>query len=104
MTAHPDRPTTVFETPTGRIVHGDATDWLKTLADESVDLVVADPPYNIDKAAWDSFGSAEAYVSWCQSWLSEAARVLTRTGTAYIFGFSEILADLRRPASQYFSG
>ncbi len=83
---------------------GDAIEWLASLPDESVDLVFADPPYNIKKAEWDTFESQTVYVEWSIKWISEAARILKPTGSLYICGFSEILADLRLPASKYFKG
>jgi site-specific DNA-methyltransferase (adenine-specific) len=36
-------------------------------------------------------------------WITEAARVLTKTGTLYICDFSEILADLKHPAMKHFA-
>jgi site-specific DNA-methyltransferase (adenine-specific) len=68
----------------------------------TIDLIIADPPYNIKKADWDKFESQEAYIQWSLQWLKEAARVLSKTGTLYICGFSEILADLKHPSMQYF--
>jgi site-specific DNA-methyltransferase (adenine-specific) len=70
----------------------------------SVDLVFADPPYNIKKAEWDTFESQQEYVSWSVRWIEQAARGLKPEGTLYICGFSEILADLRLPASRFFKG
>ena len=43
-------------------------------------------------------------IQWSLEWISEAARVLKRNGTLYVCGFSEVLADLKHPASKYFSG
>lgn len=83
---------------------GDAIDWLKSLDDESIDLVFADPPYNIKKAEWDVFESQSAYVDWSMEWIREASRVLKPTGSLYICGFSEILADLKLPSLKYFKG
>lgn len=77
--------------------------WLKSLRDESVDMVFADPPYNIKKADWDKFDSQEAYIEWSLQWISEVSRILKPTGSLYICGFSEILADLKHPAMRYFS-
>ena len=37
-------------------------------------------------------------------WIAQAARILKPTGSLYICGFSEILADLKHPAMKYFSG
>ena len=99
-----DRPTRMYGHPNGSLWIGDAAQWLATVADESVDLVVADPPYNIKKAEWDTFESQQAYVAWSVGWIEEAARVLKPTGTLYVCGFSEILADLRLPAARFFKG
>lgn len=88
----------------GEIFIGDSISWLQSLETESVDLVFADPPYNIKKAEWDTFDSQEQYVEWSLKWISEAARVLKKNGTLYVCGFSEILADLKLPALRYFKG
>ncbi|MFZ1768768.1 MAG: site-specific DNA-methyltransferase [Caldilinea sp.] len=100
-TKHPEQ---YYSHPNGELWLGDATVWLRTLESESADLVFADPPYNIKKAEWDTFESQEEYVAWSLQWIQEAARVLKPTGSLYICGFSEILADLKLPASRYFSG
>jgi len=88
----------------GTLFCGDSLIWLSTLPDESADLIIADPPYNLKKAEWDTFQSQEAYIHWSLQRIVEAARILKPTGSLYIMGFSEILADLKHPASQYFSG
>lgn len=69
---------------------------LKALADDSVDIIICDPPYNIRK----DFGKNKddltlgEYVNWCDQWLDQCERVLKRTGTLYVYGFAEILAHL----------
>jgi len=88
----------------GTLFQGDSLEWLKSLKSESVDLIFADPPYNIRKAEWDKFESREAYMDWSIRWISEAARILSASGTLYICGFTEILADIKHPAMKYFSG
>lgn len=88
----------------GEIWLGDSIEWLRSLGTASVDLVFADPPYNIKKAEWDTFESQQEYVSWSVRWIEQAARVLKPEGTLYVCGFSEILADLRLPASRFFKG
>lgn len=90
--------------PNGELYQGNSIDWLRSLPDESVDLVFADPPYNIKKAEWDTFESQEAYIQWSLQWIQEASRVLKKHGSLYICGFSEILADLKHPSSRYFEG
>lgn len=89
--------------PNGVIYQGDSFTWLRSLQSESVDMVFADPPYNIGKATWDNFESQQHYVEWSMEWIEEAARVLREDGTLYICGFSEVLADLRLPTSRFFS-
>ncbi len=87
----------------GCLYQGNSLEWLASLQSASVDLVFADPPYNIKKAEWDNFESQEQYIAWSLRWIEEAARVLKPTGSLYICGFSEILADLKHPASKYFN-
>lgn len=93
-----------FATDLGKLYHEDALILLKTLPEESVDLIFADPPYNIKKAEWDSFSSQKEYVAWSMEWIKEARRVLKPTGSLFICGFSEILADLKWAASPLFKG
>jgi len=94
----------VYSRENGLLFQGDCAYWLTFLKDESVDLIFADPPYNIKKAEWDVFESQEQYIQWSMTWIQEAARVLKPTGTLYICGFSEILADLKHPAMKFFKG
>ncbi len=91
-----------YKHPNGELFQGDTIEWLRTLDTESVDLVFADPPYNINKANWDNFESQEDYILWSIKWIKEASRVLKPQGTLFICGFSEILADLKHPASRFF--
>lgn len=97
-----DTPSLFYQHPNGQIWNGNSIEWMKTLDDESVDLVFADPPYNIKKADWDTFESQEEYIKFSIQWIEQAARVLKPTGTLFICGFSEILADLKHPATKYF--
>lgn len=97
-------PMRFYSHPHGELWVGDSIEWLKTLKTETIDLIFADPPYNIKKAEWDNFESQEAYIAWSIQWISEAARVLKPHGTLYVCGFSEILADLKHPAMKYFKG
>lgn len=93
-----------FETTKGKLYNLDVLDFLKTLPNESVDLIFADPPYNIKKAEWDTFSNQKEYVEWSMNWIRQAHRVLKKTGSLYICGFSEILADLKWAAAPIFKG
>jgi site-specific DNA-methyltransferase (adenine-specific) len=58
---------------------------MKTLPDNCVDLIIADPPYNIKKAEWDKWKSQEDYLSWMMEWIGECERVLKDNGSFYWF-------------------
>ena len=69
------------------IYHGDALKVLPILPDESVDLIFADPPYNIGKRFAnfvDKWPSDEAYIQWCHKWLDLCVQKLKPTGTLYV--------------------
>ena len=91
-----------YAEPNGVLYAGDCVSIMRSMRPASVDLIFADPPYSIGKAAWDNFKSPDAYLEFSMNWIAEASRVLKSTGTLYICGFSEILADLHRPAMDYF--
>lgn len=97
-------PNPTFVKNNGMLFTMDSFEWLKTIRDNTIDLVFADPPYNIKKAEWDKFESQEAYIEWSIVWIKEVSRILKPTGTLYICGFSEVLADLKHPAMKYFKG
>jgi len=92
-----------YNHPNGRLFNGDSIDWLAEIAPGSADLIFADPPYNVKKADWDNFESQEKYIEWSMKWISLAARALKPTGSLYVCGYSEILADIKHPSSKYFS-
>jgi site-specific DNA-methyltransferase (adenine-specific) len=96
-------PTRAFAGRGGELWHGDGLALLAKLADASVDLVIADPPYAIAKEEWDEFPSLDAYLAWCDGWLCEVARVLAPHGSAYVCGFSEILADVKARSARRFA-
>lgn len=92
----------VYISANGVLYCGDALLWLKTIPDESIDLVIADPPYNIGKADWDYFRGTQHYIDWCMDWITQVHRILKPTGTFYICGFSEIIAELVAPCRSLF--
>lgn len=72
---------------TGRLICGDAVAVMKTLPSNTVDLIVADPPYNLGK----DYGNNMDRIAWHEyedftvQWLTEAVRVLKPTGSIYVF-------------------
>ncbi|MGZ8363141.1 MAG: DNA methyltransferase [Caulobacteraceae bacterium] len=84
------------------IIEGDCLAVLKTLPDKSVDLVFADPPYNLQLGGdllrpdnskvdavdddWDRFESFAAYDAFTREWLAECRRVLKDDGSLWVIG------------------
>ncbi len=66
---------------------GDAIEELKKLPDKSVQLVVTDPPYNLNKDYGNNNDKLKfnEYLDFSRKWLSEAKRVLKDNGTIYVF-------------------
>lgn len=91
-----------YDHPRGKLFQGDCVDWLRSLEGGSADLILADPPYNLGKADWDTFETQEKYIEWSLRWMREAERVLKPEGSMYVCGFSEVLADLKHPACRFF--
>ena len=61
----------------------DAVQFLKKLPDSSVQLVLIDPPYNLDLDYWDTYPN---YLEWAKEWIDEIYRVMTDNGNCVIFG------------------
>ena len=61
----------------------DCIDTLKKIPTGTIQLIVCDPPYNIQLAGWDNHSN---YLEWARTWLSEAERVLSPTGSIALFG------------------
>jgi len=76
-----------FQNKLHRIINGDAVEELKNLPTASVNLVFADPPYNIGKkygSFLDSWENDEEYVNWCKQWIDECIRILKPNGSFYL--------------------
>lgn len=90
------------------IINGECVSEMKNMPDSCVDLIIADPPYNLSKGGawkwdnsvelkgmggnwnkvmqeWDDY-SLEAYMAFTKEWLTEARRILKLTGSIWIFG------------------
>lgn len=84
------------------IIQGETVDILSQLPDNSVDLVFADPPYNLQLGEgltrpdqsevdgvtdhWDKFDSFDAYDLFTHQWMTECRRVLKDTGSIWVIG------------------
>ncbi len=75
-----------FETELGRLYQCDCLDLLQAMESDSVDLVFADPPFNLNKlypSKIDDDLKTEQYLSWCENWAYECARVLRPGGSFF---------------------
>lgn len=88
--------------PLNTILPGDCLENLRSLPDNSVDLVFADPPYNLQLQGdlhrpnhskvdavdneWDQFESLKIYDEFCREWLGECRRVLKDDGAIWVIG------------------
>lgn len=70
-----------------QVIQGNCIDVLKSISDCSIDLVVADPPYNVGKDYGNGSDKQQFdnYISFTKQWLKECHRVLKTDGTIYIF-------------------
>lgn len=77
-----------------KIIHGDALEALKTLPDNSVDLIFADPPYNIGKnfnGHIEKWKTEEAYLEWCYEWLDLCIQKLKPNGSFYVMTATQFM-------------
>ncbi len=75
------------------IIHGDCLQELKSFDNNSIDLIIADPPYNVGKDYGNNSDKQnfEEYIDFTKQWLTECHRILKNDGTIYIFiGFRYI--------------
>ena len=76
--------------------HGNCLELMKGVNDESIDLIIADPPYfKVIGEKWDyMWRTEEDYIEWSKCWIAEASRVLRKGGTFYLFGYFRMLSRL----------
>ncbi len=79
------------------IYNRDCLKGLKEIDDQSVHLAFADPPFNIgyDYDEYDDRRQSQDYLQWCEEWLSEIHRVLTKNGTFWLAIGDEYAAELK---------
>lgn len=85
-----------------KVIRGDCMEVMREIPDSSVDLIFADPPYNLQLRnelirpnmtkvdavddEWDKFGSFDEYDKFSEQWLKECRRILKKTGTFWVIG------------------
>ena len=92
----------IKDLPIDSIISGDCIDAMNSLPEKSVDVIFADPPYNMQLGGdlhrpdnskvdavtddWDQFSSMTAYREFTSAWLKAAKRVLKDKGTIWVIG------------------
>ena len=100
--SRPRTQTRKTELPLDTIIEGDCIAEMARLPDKSVDVIFADPPYNLQLGGdlfrpeggkvdacddeWDKFDSLTAYDDFTREWLAEARRILKDDGTIWVIG------------------
>lgn len=95
-------PATPIALPLDQILRGDCIASMRELPDASVDMIFADPPYNLQLGgnlsrpdgshvdavtdAWDHFDSFASYDAFTRRWLAEARRILKPNGSLWVIG------------------
>ena len=87
---------------TNKIFNGDSIEIMREMPDNSVDLIFADPPYNLQlndniyrpdysdvdsvREDWDKFENYKSYDAFTSNWLKECKRLLKPSGTIWVIG------------------
>lgn len=74
--------------------------FLKKINDESIELAIIDPPYNMKKSEWDTFNTQEEFLDFSYKWIQLVIAKLKKNGSIYIFNtpynssyFLQLLVD-----------
>ncbi|MQS89574.1 DNA-methyltransferase [Companilactobacillus mishanensis] len=91
----------VYEDDLVKLIHSDAFEYMRKLKDESIDVIIADPPYflsnggfsnsggkavSVNKGEWDKSETLESEKKFYDDFLKESYRVLKKNGTLWVFG------------------
>lgn len=74
----------------------DCIEYLRSLDDRAVDLILTDPPYfRVVKDQWDNqWFTSDEYYAWCEQWIAELGRVAKWSASFWLFGFPQQLTTL----------
>lgn len=97
-----EKPSNIMKLPLNKILTGNSLEILEKLPEKSVDVVFADPPYNLQLSqelwrpnnsrvdavddSWDQFDSFETYDDFSRTWLLACRRILKDNGTLWVIG------------------
>jgi len=81
-------PPLALETKLGRLYHGDCFSLMQHQESDGIDLIFADPPFNLNKlypSNIDDNLKTEQYLGWCKKWIDECIRILKPGGSFFIW-------------------
>ena len=85
----------IFSNANHKIIRGDAVEALEhQIADDAIDLIFADPPYNIGKnfnGNKDKWATDEDYLHWCYQWLDLCVKKLKQSGSFYVMTSTQFM-------------
>ncbi len=76
------------------LIHGDALQILRKIPDKSINLIFADPPYNIGKifnGHKERWGNDDEYLAWCYEWIELCIAKLADDGSMYLMGATQFM-------------
>ena len=93
-----------YETSSGKLYQADCIELMKTMQNESVDMIFADPPFNLGKtyeSDMDDGLSEERYLEWTEAWLQECVRILAPGGSIFIYNLPYWQTHITKMLNQY---
>jgi len=82
------KPKLVYKTKLGKLYRGDCLDFMRSFESDSIDLIFADPPFNLKKlypSKIDDNLKEEQYLKWCEEWAEECVRLLKPGGSFFLW-------------------
>lgn len=80
-----------------KIILGDCIEGMRKLPDACADLIIADPPYNLNKdfGAWKESERKAQWLPWCKEWLYECDRIMKNGASIFVYGIHHHLCWLQ---------
>jgi len=76
----------------------DCVEFMETINSDSVDLIIADPPYNLGKNfgnSSDCWASVQDWLKWTKRWIDESIRILKPTGSIFVYGIHHYMCYIQ---------